>query len=125
MKRSRLALAVLALGLLALGVMFLLELRRVPPLPATPTGRAEPAPLTDVAGPARRARQATAEQTSTDAAYLPPLPEPVAVPPTLMPDPAHPPQGTAPLAVPGKPVPPDPMIEPELTQDPTRGGRDQ
>ncbi len=54
MNRWSLALSVLAAVVLGIGVLLLRELRRVPPLPATEAGKAETAPLTDVAGAARR-----------------------------------------------------------------------
>jgi len=47
------------------------------------------------------------------------------VPPSLMPDPSHPPQWTRPLAVPTTPSPPDPFVPPSLVVDPERGRHSQ
>ena len=123
MKGWTIALTALGLGVLALGVALLLELRRVPTRPATARGQAEAAPLTDVAGPARRTWPPPPAGATPPPAPSTPLEEVVAVPPSLMPDPANPPQGTTPLVVPGPPTPPDPMVAPAIAQDPDRGGR--
>ncbi len=122
MSRWSMALAVLAAAVLAIAVLVLRELRRVPTLPTTEAGKAETAPLTDVAGPARRSWQPPVAPPPVAPSPGAP-PEVVAVPPSLMPDPAHPPQGTTPLATPGKPTPPDPAQPPAIAQDPERGGR--
>lgn len=122
MSRWSLALAILAVAVLGAAVLVLRELREEPPLPTTAAGKAETAPLTDVAGPARRAwRPPVTEGLAPPVAAA--TAEAPAVPPSLMPDPSHPPQGTAPLATPGAPTPPDPARPPALAQDPERGGR--
>lgn len=123
MTRSQIALAALALGLLAIAAMLVRELRRTPSRPVAGGDRAETAPLTDVAGPLRRGDAPTVLPEPATAAPLPALPEVPAVPPSLMKDPANPPHGTAPLTVSRPPVPPDPLVEPAIAQDPTRGGR--
>lgn len=109
-------------------VLLVREVRRAPPGTRAPTGgRSTTDPLTDVA---RRSSPVPEVQP----APLPPVvnregqleaPPPRYVPPADMPDPATPPQGTAPLAAPGAPQPPDPFVEPEIKQDPNRGGRNQ
>ncbi len=108
-----------------------------PPRPSTePTS-----PLTDVAGPApavsvspreeplrRQAEQPAQPGPSPETSTPTPVPEaPPArvVPPSLMRDPAHPPQGTKPLALPSTPSPPDPSIPPPMQVDPERGRRPQ
>jgi hypothetical protein len=123
MSRWSVALTALAAIVLGFGVVLLRELRRVPPPPTTEAGKAETAPLTDVAGPARRPWQPPTAAPVLAVPIEGGAPEVVAVPPSLMPDPSRPPQGTAPLATPGAPVPPDPMQPPPIEQDPERGGR--
>jgi hypothetical protein len=122
LRKVKIAVTALAIALVVAGVLLLRELRRVPSSPAVASDKAEPSPLTDVAGPARRSLPPVAPAPEGE---LPPLPEVASVPPSRMADPSRPPQGTAPLAVSGAPVPPDPAVEPSLSQDPQRGGRTQ
>ena len=116
----------LALGLVAFftlaGALIVRGLRRVP-LPS----RDARAPLTDMAPRAK----------AFDPGLSPSRPQPVAaaaparnevvrpaesprapVPPALMSDPANPPQGTSPLAIPDPPKPPNPFDPPPMTVDP-------
>lgn len=99
------------------------------------------APLTDVAGPAPQVSVSPMEQphvrradvpppgqqpgissrTSPPASQVPEAPPARVVLPSLMPDPAHPPQWTKPLALPSKPSPPDPFTPPPMAVDPERG----
>ena len=118
------------------GLMLLVrEVRQVPPSPTVEPGKGEIAPLTDVAPASRRSvpeatpvaprrsprpesmRPAQPADASRSAQALPT----VVVPPSLMPDPANPPQWTKERAVPGEPTPPDPFVPPEIEQDPERG----
>ncbi len=131
--KKRLLLVVAALLVLATAVV-MSELQEPPRHTPEPT-----APLTDVAGPSPEVTVSTGEephQRLTDGSRPPPSgqpeetgttkPVPEAPParvvlPALMPDPAHPPQWTKPLALPSTPSPPDPMVPPPIAVDPERG----
>jgi hypothetical protein len=127
-KRFLLVAAALLVLALAVGVTELQEPPRHTPEPT--------APLTDVAGPApvvpvstreeppRRLAERPAPETAT-LAPVPEVPPTQVVAPSLMPDPAHPPQWTKPLALPSTPSPPDPSIPPPIAVDPERGRRPQ
>jgi hypothetical protein len=99
------------------------EMRRVPASSAAPSG-----PITDLAGsppytvqfhndesPEQRLN---AQQAASGAPAAGPV---IVVMPSQMPDPAHPPQWTAPRADPPIPKPPDPFVPPPVTVDPSPG----
>lgn len=126
-----------AAALLVLATAWVVAELQEPPRPSS-----EPTPpLTDVAGPApavsvspreeplrRLAEQPARPGPSPETPTPPPVPEaPPArvVPPSLMRDPSHPPQGTKPLALPSTPSPPDPSLPPPIQVDPERGRRPQ
>ena len=120
--KSAVGAGVAALAFLAVA-MLVYEARKPPPAPGKGDGRA---PLTDVA----RANQRPLEGPMSAPVALPSgsaaQPEAVpaeVIPPDEMPDPAHPPRWTAPLAEPGAPVPPDPFTPPPMVVDPDRGRR--
>lgn len=136
--KKRFLLVAAALLVLATAVV-MTELQAPPRRTPEPT-----APLTDVAGPApvapvspgeqphRRLAQGpppaqpgqppeTAPTSSQVPSQVPEAPPARVVAPSLMPDPAHPPQWTKPLALPSTPSPPDPLTPPPIAVDPERG----
>ncbi len=123
MTRPKMVISALAAVAIALAALLVLELRRAPAPPMANGDRAETVPLTDVAGPLRRGEAPTVLPEPSAAVQMPALPEVPTVPPSLMKDPVNPPHGTAPLTKSRPPSPPDPLVEPDIAQDPTRGGR--
>jgi hypothetical protein len=132
--KKRILLVAVALLVLATAVL-MTELQEPPRHTPEPTS-----PLTDVAAAApgvelRPEEEPSARQgarspdplaTATPGASAPVPRGPEApparvVPPSLMPDPANPPQGTRPLALPSTPSPPDPFMPPPIAVDPERG----
>jgi hypothetical protein len=122
---KRVLLVLLAAGVTVGAIVLVNQVRGgLPTRPAAP-----PSPLTDVAARPRAAPVTPDERPERRRAPLPPSTQPTApplkaVPPALMPDPAHPPQGTRPRALPGPPRPPDPFVPPPIAQDPDRGRRE-
>lgn len=117
------AVLVASITLVALGAYGVRELRRVPPHVQDPTS-----PLTDVAGKpfeldvhADEAKRQLALALIAANRRVPELPPPRVVMPEQMPDPANPPQWTAPRAGPPPPEPPDPFVPPPVAVDPTPG----
>jgi hypothetical protein len=131
--KKRFLLVAAALLVLAIAVV-MAEFQQPPRHTPEPT-----APLTDVAGPAPVVSVSPREEPHRRLAEHPPPGQPVPPPgtdtrppvpeapparvvlPSLMPDPAHPPQWTKPLALPSTPSPPDPSVPPPIAVDPERG----
>lgn len=135
---GRLALVAAALVVAVALILLVREVKRAPARSRSrEDDRAETSPLTDVAGRSRQSLPASAHAPAprtpgTTAGPGGPTigadgrpaaaPPPYILPPDL-PDPSSPPQWTEPLATPGEPRPPDPFVEPQVAQDPNRGGR--
>lgn len=135
-KRVLLVLGALLVLVIAVVTAELLEPPRATPEPTEPLTdvagaapavqvRPEEAPhLRQVQPPAPVPQPSQPGQAQGTAEPPPPVPEaPPAkvVPPSLMPDPANPPQWTKPLAVPSTPKPPNPFEPPPIAVDPERG----
>lgn len=138
--RVKQTLLLVAGGLVIAGLVFLVqEVKQVPSGgPRPEPGKAETNPLTDVAarpaatamprlpdrpGHGERPGQGEPPEFDIDETGQAVAPPTAYVLPDDLPDPANPPQETEPLALPGEPIPPDPFTEPEIAQDPNRGGR--
>jgi hypothetical protein len=123
-RKVMLAVFMVAVAGLIVGGLFLVhEARRGPNASAVTTAAPPGEPPPGRRGPPRFAPGSqpapVAEIPIPPERQLPPV---VRIPPRDMPDPAHPPQFTKPLAEPNpNPVPPDPFVPPPMVQDPNRG----